>query len=96
FTSTPTGATVYFNNQPSGLTPLTVPDLTPGSYPVRITYAGYADWTGTAQVNAGATTPVQADLVQATPTPEAAASPLLPALALVLGGVLVALRVRRE
>ncbi|NVO67135.1 PEGA domain-containing protein [Methanofollis tationis] len=95
FTSTPTGATVYFNNQPYGLTPLTVPDLAPGSYPVRITYAGYGDWTGTAQVNAGATTPVQADLVQATPAPEAAASPLLPALALLLGGVLVALRVRR-
>jgi len=95
FTSTPAGATVYFNNQPYGLTPVTVPDLAPGSYPVRITYAGYADWTGTAQVNAGATTPVQADLVQATPTPEAAASPLLPALALILGGVFVALRVRR-
>lgn len=74
---------------------MTVPDLAPGPYPVRITYAGYADWTGTARVNPGATTPVQADLVGATPAPEAAASPLLPLLALTLGGVFVALRVRR-
>jgi hypothetical protein len=95
-TSTPTGATVYFNNQPYGLTPVTVSDLGPGSFPVRLTYAGYQDWTGTAQVNAGATTPLSVQLVQATPTPEAAASPLLPALALILGGVFVALRVRRE
>jgi hypothetical protein len=95
-TSTPAGATVYFNNQPYGLTPVTVPDLGPGTFPVRLTYAGYQDWTGTAQVNAGATTPLSVQLVQATPTPEAAASPLLPALALIIGGVFVALRVRRE
>jgi len=95
-TSTPTGATVYFNNQPYGLTPVTVSDLAPGSFPVRLTYTGYQDWTGTAQVNAGATTPLSVQLVQATPTPEAAASPLLPLLALLVGGVFVALRVRRE
>ncbi len=95
-TSTPAGATVYFNNQPYGLTPVTVPDLGPGTFPVRLTYAGYQDWTGTAQVNAGATTPLSVQLVQATPTPEAAASPLLPAIALIIGGVFVALRVRRE
>lgn len=95
-TSTPAGATVYFNNQPYGLTPVTVPDLAPGSYPVRLTYSGYEDWTGTAQVNSGATTPVSVQLVQATPTTKSPVSPVLPVLALLIGGVFVAFRAAKR
>ncbi|MDD1729882.1 MAG: PEGA domain-containing protein, partial [Methanospirillum sp.] len=47
--STPTGATVYLNNNYEGRTPssgyLGISSLTPGNYQIVISYYGYADYT---------------------------------------------------
>lgn len=42
--SDPDGAAVYLNNSFRGVTPLFIADLPEGTYKVKITYAGYADF----------------------------------------------------
>lgn len=94
-TSAPSGAEVYLNNAYKGITPLTLSDLAVGSYTVSVQLQGYTEWTTTATVNAGATTPVSAQLVPATtPTPEAAAMPLTAFGAIALLGAVLVLRRR--
>jgi hypothetical protein len=94
-TSAPAGAEVYLNNAYKGITPLTLSDLAVGSYTVSVQLQGYTEWTTTASVNAGATTPVSAQLVPATtPTPEAAAMPLTAFGAIALLGAVLVLRRR--
>ncbi|QYZ78978.1 PEGA domain-containing protein [Methanofollis formosanus] len=89
-TSTPAGAEVYLNNEYWGVTPVTLRDLTTGSYTVTLKLAGHPDWSTTAQVNAGAKTPVAAQFAEPAPTQQSPA-PLLPVLgALALFGCIAA------
>ena len=92
--SSPTGATVYLNNVNKGITPVTLSDLTPGSYTVTLELSGYTTWSEVAQVNAGATSTVAANLA---PTPTATQSPA-PMLAVIgaLGACAVILAARKQ
>ncbi len=45
-TSTPSGAQVVFDGQRQGTTPLKVPGLSAGTYPVQLRLDGYQNWTG--------------------------------------------------
>ena len=71
--SYPTGAAVYVNNNYMGTTisssALYVTQLSPGSYPVRITLADYQPYTVTADVTAGGVYTIHANLVPVTPGP---------------------------
>ena len=51
--SRPRGATVLVDGKPMGQTPLTLPEVVPGSHVVRIELAGKKAWTSTARVTAG-------------------------------------------
>jgi len=54
--SSPSGAAVYIDGSYRGVTTINVGNLVPGSHSVRLTKAGYLDWTGTVSISAGATT----------------------------------------
>jgi hypothetical protein len=43
--SEPSGAQVYLNQQPAGITPLTLPNTRARAYAVRIDADGYARWS---------------------------------------------------
>ncbi|HNX17420.1 MAG TPA: PEGA domain-containing protein [Methanoregula sp.] len=81
--SSPSNAEVYTDNLFRGYTPLTVTDLSPGNHVVRLSEAGYMDYTTTTTVTAGQTAPLAATLSPA-PTPTRTYSPA-PAPALVIG-----------
>ena len=71
--SYPVGAAVYVNNNYMGTTissaALYVTQLSPGSYPVRITLANYQPYTVTAVVTAGGLYDIRANMVPETPGP---------------------------
>ncbi|NYT08245.1 MAG: PEGA domain-containing protein, partial [Methanomicrobiales archaeon] len=54
--SNPSGAAVYVDNIYRGVTSTIVGNLVPGSHSVRLSKAGFQDWTGTVSISAGATT----------------------------------------
>jgi hypothetical protein len=62
FTSSPSNAEVYIEDEYYGTTSLTVSDLEPGSYDVLIYRYGYTNWTDTVTVTAGEETDVEAEL----------------------------------
>jgi len=95
-TSSPTGANIYLNNENKGLTPLTIKDLTPGSYTVTLKLSGYQDWTTTAEVSASGVSSVSGTL---TPVQEPTKSGAFafPALAaLMVAGLACALLRRKD
>lgn len=51
--SQPSGASIYFNGNYRGTSPLVISDVWPGSYTIRAERSGYADYTATAQVSSG-------------------------------------------
>jgi len=61
--SSPSGAAVYVDNIYYGVTSTTIGNLVPGSHSVRLTKAGYQDWTGTVTISAGSTTYLNPTLV---------------------------------
>ncbi|MGB3458852.1 MAG: PEGA domain-containing protein [Halobacteriota archaeon] len=62
-TSTPSGASISFDGVPiSGITPYTIPNAEPGDHTIKLTLAGYQDWTETVSVTAGKTVKVSATL----------------------------------
>jgi serine/threonine protein kinase len=65
--SRPVGATVYVDGQAIGVTPLSLPDLAPGTRRIRLQLAGFSPWVTTAQVQAGTRTRVAASLERGTP-----------------------------
>jgi hypothetical protein len=71
--SSPVGAAVYVNDNYMGTTisssALYVTQLTTGSYPVRITLAGYQPYYETAVITAGGVYDIRANLVPLTPGP---------------------------
>jgi serine/threonine-protein kinase len=63
--SRPAGATVYFNDQRMGETPLVLVDLQAGSGRVRLERDGYRPWSSTIQVRVGTRARVAASLERA-------------------------------
>ncbi len=93
-TSSPTGATVYLNNVNKGITPVTLTEITPGSYTVTLKLSGYTDYSSTVEVNPGATSYVSASLSPAS-TPTQSPAPLFGLVAgLGIAGFLAASRRR--
>ncbi len=52
-TSEPTGATVYLDSVKYGVTPRTIPNLTPGMHQIKLTYAGYPDHQSSVALSPG-------------------------------------------
>jgi hypothetical protein len=80
-TSDPTGADVFLNSQFSGVSPVTFESLAPGTYSLLLKMGDHQDWQTNVQVTAGQATEISANL---TASPPPAATPLVPAVA-VLG-----------
>ena len=62
FTSTPSGAHIFLDNNQIGITPFTIAKLLPGSHTVKLTLNKYDDWITTVNVVEGSTTTVSAEL----------------------------------
>ena len=85
--STPAGAEILIDNLFRGYTPSTLNGITAGQHQVVLKYTGYVDYSTTAQVNAGQTTPLAVAMQAApTPTPESA-----PSTVFLVSGVIVIL-----
>jgi len=62
-TSTPSGASISLDGVPiRGITPYTIPNVDPGYHTIKLTLAGYQDWTETVSVTAGKTVKIGATL----------------------------------
>ena len=86
--STPAGAEVYLDNAYVGISPLTIPSVSPGSHVVLLTMPGYANWQATVQVQRDVIASVDATL---SPAPTAAPTKSgLPVALAVLGVGLLA------
>ena len=62
FSSYPEGASVYILSNYTGVTPLTVYNVTPGSYSILLYKSGYKNWTDLVDVTSGSTADVDATL----------------------------------
>jgi PEGA domain len=62
--SRPSGAQVTMDGTPVGATPLTLPEVAPGTHRITLQMSGFSPWVTTAQVTAGARTRVAASLEQ--------------------------------
>lgn len=65
--SRPLGATVFLDGQAIGVTPLSLPELGPGTRRLRLELDGFNPWVTTAQIQAGTRTRVAASLERGTP-----------------------------
>ena len=54
-TTTPSGALVYIDGQMKGITPATIPGLSPGTHSIRIILDGYQDLETTTEITGGTT-----------------------------------------
>ena len=85
--STPSGAEILVDNLFRGYTPTVLNGISTGQHLVLLKYTGYVDYSTTASVNAGQTTPLAISMEAApAPTPESA-----PSLALFIGGLVILL-----
>lgn len=66
--SSPTGANVYLDSVYVGTTPYAITGITPGSHVVKLTKAGYLDWSEIVKVTDGDTTTVNAGLTEISTT----------------------------
>ncbi|MCL0088559.1 PEGA domain-containing protein, partial [Dehalococcoidia bacterium] len=66
-TSEPPGAEVYLDDDFRGRTPLTLEELVPGSYELKLTLEGREEWDKTVLVRAGEITSVMAELTALPP-----------------------------
>jgi hypothetical protein len=65
--SRPVGAMVFLDGQAIGVTPLSLPELGPGTRRIRLELDGFNPWVTTAQIQAGTRTRVAASLERGTP-----------------------------
>lgn len=63
FTSSPAGASIYFDGSHKGTTPMTITGIAEGSHTITIEHTDYQDWSKTIQVDAGKTKYVSAVLM---------------------------------
>jgi hypothetical protein len=83
--STPSGAEILIDNLFRGYTPSTLTGIAAGQHLVLLKYTGYIDYSTTATINAGQTTPLAIGMqVAPTPTPESA-----PSLDILIAGLVV-------
>jgi hypothetical protein len=69
--SDPSGADIYLDGMHESTTPATIPDVSPGSHTIKLTKSGYADYTTTVYVSAGAADSIRdADSIDAILTKE--------------------------
>jgi len=68
FTSTPSGAAVYLDSVSKGNTPVTVYNITPGTYTVKIQRASFLEWSDRITVTAGNETTVNAKMTSISST----------------------------
>jgi len=54
-TTIPAGALVYIDGQMKGVTPATIPGLSPGTHTIELILDGYQDFTTTTEITAGST-----------------------------------------
>lgn len=106
-TSEPASASILLNGAPVGITPVTIPDLSPGPMNITLTLAGYQDLHIQASVNVGQVVSVSGTLVpvvvstpepvedipQSTPIPEPTQAPLS---LLTIGGALAVLLYQKK
>lgn len=92
--STPSGAEVYVDNLFKGYTPATLTGIPAGQHSITLKYTNYVDYTTTASVTAGQTTPLAISMQPAPlPTPESALPvPVIVAGVLAAGAVMVLAR----
>jgi hypothetical protein len=97
--SSPSGADVYLDDGYKGITPLTLTDISPGTYTMEVKLGGYNDWSTSVQATAGNTESVSASLASgSSPDPTHAKSTPATVLGVVVALVLssfIALRKRR-
>jgi len=90
----PTGASVYIDSVPAGVTPVILQDITPGSHLVMIKYPGYLTYTVNAPATVGETTSISPTLVK-NPV-SLPLSPLVPLFGLAIAGALGMIRSGRK
>ncbi|MFA6226563.1 MAG: PEGA domain-containing protein [Methanoregula sp.] len=73
FTTSPSYADIYLDSVYTGTTPLTVYNVTPGSYSVKYYRPGYTNWSDSVTVTAGVEQDVYAALTASTTTTETTA-----------------------
>jgi hypothetical protein len=89
--SEPSGANVYLDNAYKGLTPITIPDVSPGTHTVELKVDGYSDWSTSVQVTSGSSQSVSALMTEGpATTPKTATSGLCAICALIISGIFVA------
>ncbi|MFA6333098.1 MAG: PEGA domain-containing protein [Methanoregula sp.] len=82
--STPAGAEIYVDNLFKGYSPSTLTGIAPGDHQVLLKYTGYVDYSQTATVTSGQTTPLAISMQPApAPTPASA-----PSLAILIAGLI--------
>lgn len=62
--SAPSGASIYFNNNYRGISPVTINDIWPGSYTISAEMPGYRTYTTTAYVSSGTRSTVYCSLTK--------------------------------
>jgi len=95
--SSPSSANVYLDNTYKGITPLTIPDVSTGTHTIKVTLAGYDDWSQNVQVTSGETLPIPASLTKTstptpTPTPKAPTTVLGVIAALAISGIIAGIK----
>jgi len=66
--STPSGASIYFEGVYKGTTPKLLTDIPQGSHQIKLTLAGYNDWSYKTLTAAGRNSFLKAELITAIPT----------------------------
>jgi hypothetical protein len=83
--SAPSGAEVFVDNQFRGYTPAMITGIPAGQHQILLKYTGYVDYSTTATINAGQTTPGAFSMQPALiPTPVSGLSVLVPVAGLIM------------
>ena len=83
-TTSPPGALVYIDGQMKGVTPATIPGLSPGTHSIGLILDGYQDFTTTTEITAGTTSEFITGLPKRKQTPGFTAIGALAAVGLLL------------
>ena len=83
-TTTPPGALVYIDGQMKGISPATIPGLSPGPHTLRLILDGYQDFETTTEISAGSTSEFVTGLSKRKTVPGFEAIPALVAMGLIL------------
>jgi len=83
-TTSPVGALVYIDGKMKGISPATIPGLTPGTHTIRLILDGYQDLETTTDITAGTTSEFVTGLSKTKPTPGFEGAVVLAAVALLM------------